>query len=181
MNEYEITRSAGRCETCARTIGPEETFCSAVFEITNGFQRRDYCEACWSGPPAAALCHYRTRLPRRTEKRRLLIDDRALIAFFDRLAGTEGDPLKAGFRFVLALVLMRKRLLKYERTEREADREYWVVRLTRDQRDERILNPQLDDQRIALLTGEIGAILSGQTAGGDDENTTVPLTDSVDA
>lgn len=180
MSDYVIGRSAGVCATCGNQIEAEANFFSALFEIRDGFDRRDYCAACWSGPPADAFCHYRSRLPRRTEKRRLLVSDDALLAFFDRLGETADDALKRDFRFVLALVLMRKRLLKYERTEREGQDEYWVVRMSREQREQRVLDPRLDDARITLLTGEIGAILSGQTAAGEDDNDAISTIDSVE-
>ena len=65
------------------------------------------------------------------------------------------------FRFVLALILMRKRLLRYEQTLQEDGREYWQMRLLRDQTLHRVQNPQLTDEQVAGVSAQLGSILHG--------------------
>ena len=170
MSEYEIGKSAGRCFGCQCELPADQPFHSAVFEQSAGFDRRDFCAACWQGSPAGAFCHFRTRLPAREPRRRLLVDDAILLEFFQRLGEHPNDPVKRDFRFVLMLILLRKRVLRYDRTLREADGEHWQVRLVRDGTLHRVLNPQLDDERIALLSGELGAVLAGHEADGVPED-----------
>ena len=43
----------------------------------------------------------------------------------------ETRPQRIAFRFVLALILMRKRLLKYEETQSEDGMEIWRMRTVR--------------------------------------------------
>lgn len=153
---------------CGRSWSAGETFHSAVFEQPAGFERRDWCEGCWPGAPGEALCHFRTRAAERTEKKRLLVDDGVLLEFFTRLGEQSDDPIKRDFRFVLSLVLMRRRLLKYEGGERTGGEECWLLRRVGSNEVYRVVNPQLDESRIGLLTGELSAILHGQAAPMDE-------------
>jgi hypothetical protein len=164
MIDFEVSRPVGRCFVSGREFAEGETFHTALFESPQGFERRDYSEESWQGPPEGALCCFQTRLPKREEKRRTFVDDDALLTFFTRLADST-DESKQRFRFVLSLILLRKRVLKYERTIREGQREYWEMRCMRDKSSHRVFNPVLTDTEIQELTGELGAILAGGAAG----------------
>jgi aromatic ring-opening dioxygenase LigB subunit len=81
-----------------------------------------------------------------------------LMAFFERL-GRETEQEKINFRFVLALVLMRKRRLKYDSSIMEADKEIWRLRFAGDKQTVDVTNPHLDDEQIEQLSTQIGQIL----------------------
>jgi len=72
-------------------------------------------------------------------------------------------PLLIGFicfRFVLALILMRKRRLKYEGTKMQGDQEIWQLKVTGEKRVVDVLNPQLGEEQIEQLSGQIGEVLN---------------------
>lgn len=163
MSEYEISRSSGRCATCDRVLEVGDTFYTVVLPNGEGFLRQDIGAECWQGPPQGALCHFRTRVPEREKKRKVLVDDAVLVEFFRRLSESD-EAGKERFRFVLSLILLRKRILKYEQTTREAGREYWHMRLMSDKSQHRIVNPGLAESQIEGLTVELGAILEGFAA-----------------
>ena len=125
-----------------------------------GFQRRDYSLDEWTGPPAEAYCHFRTRVPVRTQRKRVFVDNEVLVAFFRRLA-EETEPARLQFRFVLALILMRKRLLRYDGSERTEAGEFWQMTLTADQSRHRVLNPELSDDEVGQVSAQLSAILHG--------------------
>ncbi|MFQ5423836.1 MAG: hypothetical protein ACE5F9_07630 [Phycisphaerae bacterium] len=160
MAGFEISRPAGRCDLCDRALGEGESFHSALFETDVGFERRDIGEECWTGPPEGVFCHFRTRLPKKAERRKVFVDDGVLVDFFLRL-GASDQPSKLRFRFVLALMLMRKRLLRYEETLRDERGETWRMRLSRDKTRHDVFNPVLDEEQVRDLTAELGAILAG--------------------
>jgi hypothetical protein len=170
MVDFDIAKAAGTCSMTGRGIEPGERFYTAVFESPEGFERRDFSEAAWQGPPEGSLCHFQTRMPSKDAPRRLFVGDEALIGFFTRLGETV-DPAKLRFRFVLSLILLRKRILKYERTLRDGPREVWRMRLVRDKSLHDVENPSLTDEQIEALTGELGAILA---AGADDDEAVAP-------
>ena len=161
MSDYEVSRPLGKCSVTGREFSEGESFFSALFEAPQGFERRDYAVDSWHGAPEGSLCHFQTRLPKRDEPKRTFVDDEALISFFLGLAKSE-EAIKIQFRFVLSLILMRKRLVKYERTLREGDAEWWEVRLMRDKSTHRVRNPSLAEHEIHNLTQELQIVLAGR-------------------
>ncbi len=184
MTEYEVSRTTGRCHATGRELLEGESFHSAIFETVEGFERRDFCLDAWQGPPEGAMCHYQTKLPpKEAARKKLFVDDDVLINFFQRMAETT-DATKLRFRFVLSLILLRKRHLKYEKTIREEGREFWEMRLMRDKSVQRVFNPSLDEKEIHELTGELSTILAGpltdeDEAEADESPAVVPVPESA--
>jgi len=105
------------------------------------------------------FCYWKTKLPHPDQKKQIFIDDEMLMAFFERL-GRETEQEKINFRFVLALVLMRKRRLKYDSSKIEADKEIWRLRIAGgDKEFVDVINPHLDEAQIEQLSSQIGQIL----------------------
>ena len=167
MDKWEIARPSGVCSVTGRTLAEGEEYYGVLFEEGESFRRADYAIEAWTSPPQGAYCYFKSRVPARHKKKRLFIDDELLVNFFLRLAD-ETDESRLQFRFVLALILMRKRLLRYEQTLSESGREYWQMRLVREQSLHRVLNPQLTDEQVAGLSAQLGAILHGDM--GEFEN-----------
>lgn len=162
MEQWEVAKCGGVCAATGRTMEPGEEHWAVLFEDGESFRREDFSVEAWDGPPDGAFCFFKTRVPVKEKKRRLLVDDEVLINFFTRLAG-ENEETRIHFRFVLALILMRKRLLKYEETDRSTEQEVWVMRLARDKEGptHRVVNPRLNDEQIERVSRELGAILHG--------------------
>lgn len=168
MQKYEIKRGGGRCVKTNRELSEGEEYYVVLFEEGEGFRREDYSLEAWDAPPDGAFCHFRSRIPVKEKKKRLLVDDELLINFFVRLADDEA-PLRLRFRFVLALLLMRKRILKYEETHREGDAETWRMCLVKDKSTHSVLNPRLTDDEIEGVSRQLGAILHSDMGAFDDE------------
>ena len=160
MEKWEIARTSGVCSRTGRPLEEGEEYYVVLFEEGETFRRADCALSAWTGPPEGAFCHFKSRIPLRKPKKRLLVDDDLLINFFVRLA-EETDESRLRFRFVLGLILMRKRLLRYETTLRDGEHEQWRMRLMRDQSLHQVMNPQLTDGQIEDVSRQIGAILHG--------------------
>jgi hypothetical protein len=172
LDQWEIEPTTRRCAVTGAELAEGQEFYAVLFDEDGRLRREDYSLDAWTGPPEGAFCHFRSRIPEKEKKERLLVDDDVLINFFVRLADAEEES-KLHFRFVLALILMRKRLLKYDDTIHEEGQEFWRMRLARPPADgepapdvQRVLNPHLDDAQIEAVSKELGAILHG--CGGDD-------------
>jgi hypothetical protein len=161
MDQWDIARSSGVCAATGRTLVEGEEHYAVLFEQGEGFQRQDYALDGWTGPPSGAFCYFRTRVPVRERKKRLLVDDEVLVNFFTRLGEEDAAESRQNFRFVLALILMRKRILKYEDTIRAPEGELWQMRLVREQSIHKVRNPHLSEEQIAQVSQELGAILHG--------------------
>ncbi|HNS19194.1 MAG TPA: hypothetical protein PKH24_01785 [Sedimentisphaerales bacterium] len=158
MADWEINKPLGQCSGSGRKIEPGEDYYGALVEVEQGLVRRDFCSEFWEREKPAVYCFWKTKLAAANQKKELFISDEMLVAFFERLAN-ETDPEKVSFRFVLALVLMRKRRLKYDSTKTEEGREIWRLRMTGDKDLVDVVNPHLSEDQIEQLTSQIGQIL----------------------
>ena len=158
MVEWEINKPLGQCYGSGKAIEPGEEYFGALVETDEGLQRRDFCADYWESEKPDVFCHWKTRLPRPDEKKQIFVDDEMLMAFFERLA-EETEQEKVNFRFVLALVLMRKRRLKYDATRTDDGREIWRLRVVGEGEFVDLVNPHLDEEQIEQLSSQIGQIL----------------------
>ena len=71
----------------------------------------------------------------------------------------ETEDEKVNFRFVLTLILMRKRKLKYDSSKTEDGREIWTLRVTGENRMVEVINPNLTEDKITELSSQMGQIL----------------------
>ena len=158
MDEWEINKPLGQCYGTERKIESGEEYFAALVETAEGLQRRDFCADYWESQKPDVFCYWKTRLPEPGQKKQLFVDDQMLMAFFERLE-KETEPEKINFRFVLALILMRKRILKYDDTRTEDGHEIWRLRIVGEKQIVEVVNPHLDEEQIEQLSSQIGEIL----------------------
>ncbi len=159
MDEWEIAKPLGQCFGTGKRIEPGEEYFAALVETEEGLQRRDFCADYWEQAKPEVYCYWKSRLPEPGRKRQMFVDDGMLMSFFERLAA-ETEQEKVNFRFVLALILMRKRLLKYDSSKTEDGKEIWRLRIVGGDREYvEVVNPQLDESEIGQLQSQVGEIL----------------------
>ena len=147
------------------------------------FIRIDFCEKCWSegkrpAPPLTVFSYWKTIVPIPEQKKKLLVDDSVLIDVFTRMEDKK-EPQEIRFRFVLALILMRKRLLKYEATDPtpivaptdpspgagqtpdpSPKPETWRMIPRGSDKPVEVINPHLDANQISEVSQQLSAILA---------------------
>ena len=160
MADFEVARSLGVCTATGRTLGEGETFYAVLFDRPDGFVRQGYSVEAWTGSPEDAFCFWKSQVPKKGQKKNVIVDNDVLIDFFERLTG-EPEPVKVQFRFVLALMLMRKRLLRYEGTTDVDGDETWTMTLTTNDSAHEVVNPHLQDDEIDAVSEQLTAILHG--------------------
>lgn len=159
MADWEIKKPSGRCAGSGEPIPVGQEFYAALVETEQGLQRQDFSVQYWQTHQPAVYCYWKTRMPEPNQKKRLLVDEQMLMAFFDRLA-EETEPQKVQFRFVLMLILMRKRRLKYESSRINANgQEVWTLRVVGQDRTAEVINPHLSDEQIQNLSEQMSQIL----------------------
>jgi hypothetical protein len=164
---YQVARPTGVCAATGAALRPGDWCIASLCEREGGagFERKDYSLAAWEGGdrPVGLFSHWRTRVPESTDSRRLLVDDEVLVNLFERLAA-DARPQRTAFRFVLTLILMRKRLLKYVGRDNEGGQERWLMqrRGTAEQQPEPVVNPHLADDDIRTLTDQLSEILHAE-------------------
>ncbi len=156
--EWQVESASGVCGKTGRALGEGEEFYTVLFEEGESFRRVDFSADSWDGPPEGCFCCFKSRTPVKEKKKKLLVDAEMLIGFFRRLED-ETEPVRVQFRFVLALLLMRKRLLQYESSRITDGQEVWEMLLTYDKSAHRVVDPHLTDDQIEDVSQQLSAIL----------------------
>jgi hypothetical protein len=166
VEEYKIESSRRTCHECHRQFQPRDEYVSALFEVetdaahSNGLMRLDFCDEHWQVNRTEQLAYWRTRvpLPEEPRKKRLVIDDERLLDVFFRLDGT-ADPGRVDLRYVIALMLIRKRRLKLDGSRRRGNESFMIVRKSRSKETFEVMDRRLSDEAVLAVSGEIGKLL----------------------
>jgi hypothetical protein len=154
MIDYQIQPNTRRCAATGRELRPGEKYVSVLLDEAGKFVRKDYAAEAWQGPPAGAFGFWAGRIPPAQAKRRPPIDDELLLDCFGRLEGQE-EPGRVNFRYVLALLLLRRRRLKFEEAREEAGREVLCLRCTRTGARHQVVNPGLGDDELTAVQEDV--------------------------
>ena len=158
---YDVPRPAGVCGVTGRPIPPGEKYIAAVRETPTGLERLDVLLEAWETFDRANLLGFwQTVMPRPEQKqKKMFVDDEVLCTLFERLADTS-EPAKVNFRFVLGLILMRKRIVLFETSRQEEGRDVWVVRLKGREDRLDLVDPKLTESQVADVSQQLGEILN---------------------
>ena len=160
MADWEIQKTLGRCWQTDTEFEAGTEYYATLVEGDEGMERMDYSIEYWQEHKPAVFCFWKTKMVAAEDKKKknLFVDDDMLMTFFERLS-EETDPEKISFRFVLMLVLMRKRILKYKSSTTEDGVEKWLLRVTGQDREAQVVDPKLTEDKIEQLTAQMGVIL----------------------
>lgn len=169
---FQLGRFTASCAADGRALVPGEaivaTLCDAPAGDESGheFVRRDFSLEAWNSGkrPESLVCFWRTTAPEGDQKRRLLVDDDTLLELFDRLEGDE-RPQRIAYRWLMCLILLRKRMLRQVRIERGDEAEWWLVQ--KRGMDEtippiRVLNPRIRDEDLQELAEHLGEVMQSE-------------------
>ena len=157
---YQIARPHGKCFVTAEPIEPGTKFMAALRETPVGFERVDVSLGAWPDfDRADVIGFWQTVMPKAEQKKKVFVDDQVLCEIFERLKDTT-EPAKLNFRFVLGLILMRKRMIVYETTRMEGAQEIWSVRFKGRDDTLDLLNPKLDEQQVIEVSQQLSEILN---------------------
>ena len=172
--DFKIAKTQGLCCRCEEPLAVEQPIVCLARMGEESIVREDYHPACWDAlladvpegttSPAEhedVLGVWHSLVPKVEEKKKLLIDDALLINFFQRLDDTN-EPMRIAIRYVLALILMRKRILTYLGSTRDDQGvETWQTKLRKFDTTHDVIDPGLDEYRIAEVSAQLGEIMQG--------------------
>jgi hypothetical protein len=164
--KYDIAKADCICRACNRRLAAGEEFVATLREIGQEFHREDYCPPCWEGQGSAEkadlLGFWKAKAPEPAKKKKLFVDDEALLDFFAQLENAD-TPAKIDLRFVLALVLMRKKLLVYDRAEKLPDgHDAWTMHIKGVEGTVVVIDPRMDEDKIAAVSQQLGQLVEWQ-------------------
>jgi hypothetical protein len=156
--DYQIQPNSRRCAVTGRELRAGERYYSALVEEGRQFVRRDYSSEAWQGPPQDALGFWTGHVLATSAKTKPCIDDEMLEDCFLRLEG-DNDPGRVNFRYVVALLLMRRRRFRFETSKVEAGVETLTLRCMRNGAQYEVINPRLSDDEMTQVQDEVFKVL----------------------
>ncbi len=157
---YELGKPTGKCSLSGADIPPGEKFMAALRETPMGFERLDVAMNAWPEfDRNNVVGFWQTTMPAAETKKKLFVDDEVLCDLFERLKETE-EPAKLNFRFVLGLILMRKKLLIYDGTRREDEKDIWALHFKGKEEKLDLIDPKLSEAAMTEVSQQLGQILN---------------------
>ena len=160
--DFEIQKCTRRCAETDRDLKPGDVFYSVLMAEGAGVVRRDYCEDGWQGPPENVIGWWKSTVPDpRTATMRWAPND-VMVHYFSEL---EGKADRQDTRYVLALLMIRRRVVRLEETETDdLGRQQLVVYCPRNETEYRVPVVPPSEQRVAEIQKELTDLLMAHAA-----------------
>src|SRR4029079_90309 len=157
MIDYEVQRCTRHCAVTGRELQPGETFYSTLTPEGANVLRRDYGAESWSGPPAGVLGWWKSHMPARDARRMHWAPNDVML---DLLESLESQHDKQDMRYVLSLLLVRRRVLRLEGTDHDPQLgEVSVLYCPRREVTYRVTTNIPGEERAAEIQEELARLL----------------------
>jgi hypothetical protein len=154
MAEYDIAAPSRACTATGRELAAGEPFVAVLLDEAGKFVRKDYAAAAWPGPPDRYVAFWTGKVPPADRPRKPTFNDDLLVEWFQHLAGNP-DPARQNIRYVVALLLMRRKRLKFEDVRRQNGADVLVLRDARSGARHEIADPRLSEAEIVAVQDEV--------------------------
>ena len=112
--DFDVQRCTRHCAVTGKQFEPEETFYSVLVVDGADVVRQDYSTEAWQGPPERAIGWWKSQMPSRDASKLNWAPNDVMLHLFDQL---EEDPANHDLRYVLTLLLIRRRVMRLEEQE----------------------------------------------------------------
>lgn len=157
MTEYQVPASARRCQATGRELKAGDGYHGVLMDVGGSLIRHDYCPDAWTGPPEGTIGHWSGQVPVGDAPNRAPVDDAMLLECFRRLDGA-AEPAQVNFRYVLALLLLRRKVLRLEEGRRDELGEVLTFTDRAGDRHE-VHDPRLNEAEMAAAQVEVFEVL----------------------
>ena len=155
--DYEIQRCTRHCAMTGRELLPGEAFYSTLAAEGAQLVRRDYSTEAWTGPPEGIVGWWKSQMPDPRARRAQMAPNDVILELFDQLAD---QPDKQDMRYVLALLLVRRRVMRQEEVQRDdAGRETMIAYCPRRETTYEIPAVAPPPERIEEIQRELATLL----------------------
>jgi hypothetical protein len=165
MTEWNIQPRSAVCTQCQQPFADKSVYHAMLFFGTAGYQRKDLCGSCFTpAARAGATCYwqgeFRLPPPRPAEP---LAKDTAETLLRNLIASA--DPAQTPARYILAVMLERKRILKHRDTIRESDGgEALVYEHVKTGESFTVPDPRLRLDQLAEVQEQVANLLAAPAA-----------------
>jgi hypothetical protein len=157
MIDYDIQRCTRRCAATDRELNVGELCYSALVAEGAAVVRRDFSAQGWQSPPENTIGWWKTTIVDPHAGRMHWAPNDVMLHYFERL---HEDPAADDARYVLALLLVRRRVLRVEGHEPDAaGRETIVLYCSRNENTYRVPEVVPSPERAAEIQQQLSALL----------------------
>lgn len=119
--------------------------------------RHDFAAEAWTEPPAGALGWWKSHLSQHEGQKVHWAPNDVMLDLLEQLAG---DPSRADMRYVLALLLVRRRVCRLEKNQRDSEnRETLLLICPRRETEYHVTVATPDERRTVEIQNELAQLL----------------------
>lgn len=159
--DYHLKPLGKKCAATEQPFEPGLLCHSVVVEVNGELVRLDFSEEGWTGPPEGTLGHWTCLVPIPSETKAKPLDTDALMRYFEQLE-EDGNPTQDKFRYVIALLLLQKRRLKLDGSQKDGEIEYLELSGARGEGPFLVRDQHLEDEEIAQLQSSLNTHLAAE-------------------
>ena len=159
--EYQFRPIGKKCATTGEDLAPGSTCYSVLVERNGELQRLDFSSQGWSGPPEGALGVWKCQVPKAVEVRHEPLDTNALMRCFEVLT-EEANPEREGLRYILALLLVKKRRLRLDGSRTDGETEYLQLAGANGEGAYEVQDLNPSDQEVQLWQRDLNVYLASE-------------------
>ncbi|MEZ6118166.1 MAG: hypothetical protein R3C28_16570 [Pirellulaceae bacterium] len=155
--DFDIQKFTRKCAKTDRELAPGESFYSVLVSEGADVVRYDYSLPAWDGPPENSLGYWRSSVPDPKANKMKLAPNDVLLHYFVCL---EDQAEKQDVRYILALLMIRKRILRLDDQTKDADgNEQLLVYCPKNETEYAVpvINPT--QERAAQIQSELASLL----------------------
>lgn len=153
MLDFDVRRCTRRCHASDRELQPGEQFYSVLIPQGSDVVRHDYAASVWQGPPEKTIGWWKSQMPDEGARKLKMAPPDVLIDYFEQL---DQFAEKAEVRYVMALLLVRKRIARWEQTVTEENgQRYMLLDCPRTGQQYRVLECDPAPEQVLELRNEL--------------------------
>lgn len=157
MMDFEVARCTRHCAATGRELAESEEFYSVLVDEQGEVRRYDYAVDAWTGAPKSAIGWWKSRMPAAGAKRPQMAPSEVLLELFRSLEEADREHDK---RYVMALLLVRRRIFRLEETSHDdLGHDVLVMYCARDESTHRVPVVMPTDERIKVIQEELNLLL----------------------
>lgn len=155
--DYEIQRFTRHCAKTGRELKPGEGFFSALLRDGAQVVRQDFAADAWQGPPEGAIGWWKSHVPTQSMHKVHWAPNDVMLELLEQW---EHDPAKQDIRYVLTLLLIRRRVLRLEDTEtNDSGNEVSVLYCPRRETTYRVVTTMPTPERESEIQNDLAQLL----------------------
>jgi len=157
MLDFDIQRCTRRCAKSGDELKPGDNFYSVLIAEGNKVLRYDYAEGNWEGPPEQSLGWWKSQMPSANANRVNWAPNDVMLHYFQELEDQDG---KQETRYVLALLMVRRRVVRLEDTETDDDgNELLVLFCPKTENEYKVQVVDPTEEKILEVQDELAQLL----------------------